>query len=394
MPDVPQASDWQKPLKGLTVLDFGQFLAGPSCALRLADLGADVIKVERRQGGDLCRQLYVADQAFGADSLLFHSINRNKRSLAVDLKDPDDLALVKRLIAIADVLIHTFRPGVIERIGLGYDTVRALNPRLVYGVVSGYGDVGPWRDKPGQDLLVQARSGMAWLSGNADQGPVPVGLSVTDLTAGAHLVQGILAALLRRATTGTGALVEVSLMASALDLQFEQMTSYLNGPQEQPVRSAVNNANIHATAPYGVYRTADGHIAIAMTPIARLHVLLDCDALAPYADPSTAYRDRDAIKRILRDLLVTRPSRHWLEPEGIWCGEVLTWPELEKTEAFAALDAVQQVIGTDGASMHTTRCPIRIDGRVLKSTAGAPALGADSDDIREMLSEPREQKAG
>ena len=397
MPEVPQASDWDKPLKGLVVLDLGQFLAGPSCALRLADLGADVIKVERREGGDLCRQLYVADQALGTDSLLFHLINRNKRSLAVDLKAPDDLDLVKRLIATADVLIHTFRPGAIERIGLGYETVRALNPRLVYGVVSGYGDTGPWRDKPGQDLLVQARSGMAWLSGNADQGPVPVGLSVTDLTAGAHLVQGILAALLRRATSGTGALVEVSLMASAIDLQFEQITSYLNGPREQPARSAVNNANVHATAPYGLYRTADGHIAIAMTPIARLRALLDCEALAPYVDPATAYRDRDAIKRILRDLLVTRPSRHWLdrlEPAGIWCGEVLTWPELEETEAFAALDAVQKVDRPGGTGMHTTRCPIRIDGRVLKSAVGAPALGADSDEIRAMLSEPRTRKAG
>src|SRR5690606_19909035 len=168
------------PLEGLVVLDFSQFLAGPSCALRLADLGARVIKVERPQGGDLCRQLVVADQRFGEDSALFHTINRNKQSFAADLKDPHSLQQVKALIQQADVMIHNFRPGVMERIGLDSKTVLELNPRIVYGEITGYGDAGPWKDKPGQDLLVQSLSGIAWLSGNANQGPVPMGISVVD----------------------------------------------------------------------------------------------------------------------------------------------------------------------------------------------------------------------
>ncbi|WP_088921077.1 CaiB/BaiF CoA transferase family protein [Granulosicoccus antarcticus] len=376
--DMPAAD---RPLSGIRVLDFSQFLAGPSCALRLADLGAQVIKVERPAGGDACRQLYVADQACGDDSLLFHTINRNKFSVAADLKNADDLARVKTLIKSADVMVHNFRPGVMERIGLGYGEVAEFNPGLVYGVVSGYGTEGPWRDKPGQDLLVQARSGMAWLSGNDGDDPVPVGLAVSDVLTGAHLVQGVLAALLHRAGSGKGSLIEVNLMSSAMDLQFEQFTGYLNGAAVQPKRSAVNNANVNGTAPYGIYRTADGYIAVAMTAIAVLRELLDCAALEPYVDPTLAFEERDPIKAVLVEHLVTAPTATWLEvlePAGVWCAEVLQWPELEQNEAFKALDAVQE-IGEAGQRVRTTACPIKVNGMRMGCTRGAPALGADTD---------------
>jgi crotonobetainyl-CoA:carnitine CoA-transferase CaiB-like acyl-CoA transferase len=373
-----------RPLAGLVVLDFAQFLAGPSCALRLADLGADVIKVERPQGGDLCRQLYVADQALDGDSALFHTINRNKRSLAADLKSPTDLAMVKELIARADVMIHNFRPGVMERLGLGYDVVAAINPRIVYGAVTGYGTSGPWKDKPGQDLLVQSLSGLAWLSGDADQGPVPMGVSVVDILTGAHLAQGILAALVGRGMTGKGARVDVNLMTSALDLQFEAFTTYLNSGAGQPRRSGVNNASVHAAAPYGIYATADGHIAVAMTPIGRLADLLGCEALRPFADEAAWFRDRDAIKRILADFLRLEPTAAWLallEPADIWCAPVFDWPRLQGHPGFAALDAVQDIFSAGGQALTTTRCPIRIDGETLKSTRGAPRLGQHSAEV-------------
>ncbi|MBW7461061.1 CoA transferase, partial [Paenibacillus sepulcri] len=144
-----------KPLEGLLVLDFSQFLSGPSAALRFADLGARVIKVERPDGGDLCRRLYISNLELDGDSTLFHSINRNKESVSANLKDPEDLKFVRSLIEKADVMIQNFRPGVMEKIGLSYETVREWNPRLVYGVVTGYGRSGPWVNKPGQDLLVQ-----------------------------------------------------------------------------------------------------------------------------------------------------------------------------------------------------------------------------------------------
>lgn len=376
------------PLDGVRVLDFSQFLAGPVCALRLADMGAEVIKVERPGSGDLCRQMVVADSWMGNDSLLFHLINRNKASVTADLKEPADLARVRELIKSADVMIHNFRPGVMERIGLDYEAASSLNPKLIYGVVSGYGEQGDWSKKPGQDLLVQARSGLAWLTGSAGQGPVPVGVSITDITAGMHLAQGILAALFRRAMKNVGALVEVSLLSSAMDIQFEQFTTYLNGSSEQPERSAINGANVHATAPYGIYETSDGHMALAMASLSSLQSLLDLPGLAEYEEQSLTYTHRDEIKAILRDRLIEKTTQDWLsvlEPHGIWCSEVLEWPDLERTGALDSLEVVQRVDGRDGETYRTTTCPIRIDRQVLKSDKAAPALGAHTDQYLPMV---------
>src|ERR1039458_3796918 len=147
-----------KPLSGLLIVDFSQFLSGPSASLRMADLGARVIKIERPGNGDLCRQLYISNLSLDGDSTLFHSINRNKQSYAADLKNPDDLACVRKLLTRADVMIQNFRPGVIEKIGLGYDAVRALNPRLVYGEITGYGSAGPWRDKRSEEHTSELQS--------------------------------------------------------------------------------------------------------------------------------------------------------------------------------------------------------------------------------------------
>ncbi len=374
----------ERPLEGMLVLDFSQFLAGPSCCLRLADLGAEVIKVERPQGGDLSRRLYLADQSFGGDSALFHTINRNKQSFAADLKNPLDLQRAKALIGRADVMVHNFRPGVMERLGLDYATVADLNPRIIYAAITGYGSEGPWRTKPGQDLLVQAMSGLAWLSGDATQGPVPMGVSIADLMSGAHLCQGVLALLVRRARTGLGGRVEVSLFESAIDMQFEQFTAFLNGDGQQPPRDAVNNASVYIGAPYGIYQTADGYLAVAMAPIDRLGELIGCEALRAYTDPSGWFTERARIKSILAAHLATRESEHWLailEPADIWCAEVYTWPQMLEHDGFAALRLTQTIHDADHGTLRTTRCPIRIDGAVLTSPRGAPTLGRDTDEI-------------
>lgn len=375
------------PLDGLLVLDFSQFLAGPSASLRLADLGAEVIKVERPETGDLCRQLYVSDLRVEGDSTLFHTINRNKSSFAADLKDEDDLARVKRLIASADVMIQNFRPGVIERLGLGYDVVRAINPRIVYASVSGYGSVGPWRGLPGQDLLVQAMSGLAWLNGDAGDPPVAAGVAVADMMAGAHLVQGILAALVQRGLKGVGARVDVSLFESILDLQFEFFTTFLNGDLTRgPERSSVCSASAYLGAPYGIYPTQDGHVAVAMNSIGKLAQLTQSTDLEPYADEATWFESRDTIKALLRDILSARSTQEWLDvlvPAGIWCAEVMDWPSLVQHPGFEALDMTQDIFTQGGSRVRTTRCPIRIDGRILKSARGAPKIGEDNEQIEQ-----------
>ena len=373
-----------RPLEGLLVLDFSIFLSGPSAALRLADLGARVIKVERPDGGDLCRQLYISELELDGESTLFHSINRNKESFAANLKDPLDLDRAKTLIKQADVIVQNFRPGVMARLGLDYAAVREINPRIVYGEITGYGNEGPWVYKPGQDLLLQSISGLVWLNGDADRPPTPFGLAVVDLFTGAHLVQGILACLVRRGITGAGGLVQVSLLESILDFQFEVLTTHLNDGGKLPQRSAINNAHAYLAAPYGIYQTADGFLALAMGSIPVLGELLACPPLLAYTDSATWFTRRDDIKAILVDHLKTQSTNHWLnilEPQDIWCADVLTWDRLLQHEGFSVIDMIQEVSRDENVKLDTLRCPIRIDGEILKSAKGAPRIGEDTQRI-------------
>jgi len=376
-----------RPLEGLTVLEFAQYMAGPSAGLRLADLGARVVKIERPKSGEGGRQIAIKNLFVDGDSLVFHTINRNKESFAADLKNPEDLATVKQLIARADVLTHNFRPGVMEKIGLDWESVRQLNPRIVYGEVTGYGCEGPWKDKPGQDLLLQSLSGLTWLSGNADQGPVPMGLAVVDILCGSHLVQGILAALIRRARTQKGAFVQVSLLESILDFQFEVITTHLADGGQPPQRSKRFNAHAYLAAPYGVYPTQDGYLALAMGDLLKIGRLIDCTSLEAYSDPSTWFTHRDEIQEILAGHLLARPTAHWLavlQDAGVWCSNVFDYAKLVAHEAWKVL-RMDQIVRREGVEVHTTRCPIRIDNEVLFSSKAAPRVGDDNKSIQEAL---------
>ncbi|MCX5513204.1 CoA transferase [Kaistia algarum] len=379
-------SNSEMPLSGLVVVDLSQFLSGPYCALRLMDLGARVIKVERPDGGDLCRRLYLTDTEIGGDSTLFHAINRGKESFAVDMKNPAELESLKKLLARADVVMQNFRPGVIDRLGLGYEAVKAINPDVVYGSITGYGDEGPWVSRPGQDLLAQARSGVTWLNGDEHQGPVPFGLAIADMLAGAALCQGVLAALVRRGISGKGSHVETSLMEALVDFQFEVLTTYMNDGNRQPRRSAFRNAHAYLSAPYGIYPTQDGYLAIAMTPIPRLADLLGMPELSPWRDdPKSWFTARDEIKHLIAARLSTQTTEHWLsilEPADIWCAKVLDWPELLVNPGFTALDMLQTVERADNVSIRTTRSPIRVDGIRPVSTVAAPRIGENTEAIR------------
>jgi CoA:oxalate CoA-transferase len=370
-------------LEGLLVLDMSQFLSGPFAALRLGDLGARVIKIERPDGGDLCRRLYLTDTEIGGDSTLFHAINRGKLSFAADFKNPADVAAVKALIGKADVIVQNFRPGVVERFGLDYATAKAVNPRIVYASITGYGEDGPWAMLPGQDLLAQARSGLMWLNGDRDQGPVPFGLAIADLLAGSAIVQGVLAALVRRGRSGEGAHIETSLLEALVDFQFEVLTTYLNDGGRIPTRSGFRNAHAYLAAPYGVYPTSDGWIAIAMTPLEKLAAALDLPAIALPA--KAGFERRDEIKRAIADHVAAQPTAHWLKrmlPVDIWCAEVLDWPGLLDGEAFRRLDMLQTVVRPEGHAVRTTRSPIRVDGQRNVCGAAAPRIGEHTEALR------------
>jgi CoA:oxalate CoA-transferase len=378
------------PLKGLTVLEFSQYLSGPSAGLRLADLGARVIKIERPKTGDACRQLAIKNLWLDESSLLFHTINRNKEGFTADLKNADDLEIIKKLIAKADVVTHNFRPGIMEKIGLDYASVKKINEKIIYAEISGYGKKGPWKAKPGQDLLLQSISGIALTSGDMDHDPVPFGIAIADIICGTHLAQGILAALIRRQKKGVGALIEVSLLESLLDFQFELLTTYYSSKQV-PQRSKLNNGHTLLSAPYGIYATAQGFIAIAMVPLSKLSSALECDGLSKF-NQQDAFKKRDEIKETINKHLSTQAANYWvnkLQQHDIWSTEVLNWLQMKDQEAYKVLQ-MEQTIGVNGKKFITTRCPIRINGKKIVSEKPAPSLGEQNEEI---LSELYNSKA-
>ena len=387
--------DPQRPLAGLLVLDMSLYLAGPFASQRLQDFGARVIKIERPDGGDPSRGLYRSPDEI--DSLLFHIINRGKESITLDMKNPADREVVFALIKRADVLVQNYRPGVAERLGFGYEAVNALNPRIVYASISGYGSQGPWSKLPGQDLLAQARSGIMWLSGDADDAPTPTGLALGDIYTGVTAAQGIMAALIGRSVSGKGALIETSLLETLIDLQFEQLAMYMNKGEKTPVRSGLSNANAYAPAPYGVYKTEDGYLALAMNPIEKLSALLQLPCLTLFPlDPSDPLNNRDEVKVLLATRLLSQTTAYWLEilqPADIWCSEVMDWPTLLESEQAGILDMVQSIRTSDDKVLKTTRLPLKLNGKRLSESKGGPALGGNSVAIRAEVAELIKEKA-
>ncbi|MGG5371086.1 CaiB/BaiF CoA transferase family protein [Enterococcus sp. AZ196] len=370
-----------KPLEGIRVLDCSQFLSAPSAGLKLADLGAEVIKVEKKDSGDICRQLYVSNFKIDNDSSLFHAINRNKQGLELNLKEASAQQSFQALVKTADVVLVNFRPSVAKKLKLDADSIHQINPKIVYGEITGYGEASPWSSWPGQDLLVQGMSGICYLNGDKEQAPLPFGLSMADLAAGEHLCQGVLAGIFNAQQTGEGCVIQTELLTSLMDLQFESFTTFLNNGNELPVRSGFHNANPYIDAPYGIYETINGHLAIAMCPIEKLAELLDYPELTAFMASHSVEHDSDEIKRMLQAKLITQTTEDWLailEPADIWCTKVLDWQQMEQAGLFEELHMKQTIISSDGTPFYTTRCPIRIDGEIFTSPKGAPTLGEDN----------------
>ncbi len=369
------------PLQGIVVLEFSQYLSGPSAGLRLADLGARVIKIERPGTGDAGRKLAIKNLWVDDSSLLFHTINRNKESFTANVKDEADLEVLKKLIEKADVLIHNFRPGVMKKAGLDYEVVKKINPRLIYAEISGYGKEGPWKNKPGQDLLLQSMTGLTYTTGNGNNGPVPFGIAIADILSGAQLVQGVLAALIRRQKKNIGALIEVSLMESLLDFQFELLTTYY-ASEIQPQRSYQYNGHPLLSAPYGIYKTGDGYIALAMMDIHELGNSIGCKGLAVFSKKETFVK-RDEIKTVLGEYLSQQTTAYWLnrlQRDGLWAIEVFDWEDMMNHEAYKTLN-MEQIIAIAEKKIVTSRCPIRINGERLYSNQPAPQLGEHNETI-------------
>ncbi len=368
---------------GLLVVDLTRVLAGPFCTMMLAELGARVIKVENPQGGDDSRRF---DPFFQGQSAYFASLNRGKESIALDLKDEADRAVFLKLIGRADVLVENFRPGTLERLGLGYESLRAVNPRLIYAVVSGFGQTGPWSKKPAYDLIVQALGGTMSVTGQPGGPPTKAGTSIGDITGGLFLLAGISAALYHREKTGVGRLVDVAMLDGQLAILESAIMRYAATGQ---VPGPLGNRHPSIT-PFEAYTAADRPLVIAAGNDAlfgRLCTALgraDLAADPRYASNSTRTRHAEELKADLEAVLRRQPAGHWiavLEAAGVPCSLI---QNVAEAVALPQTQARNMVVRAGDLLMAGN--PIKIAGFAdVPTRRPAPELNADGDRIRREL---------
>lgn len=300
-------------LEGIRVLDFSQLLQGPFASQMLGDLGADVIKVERYGQGDIYRGMTFFNKWIAGDeSPCFMAWNRNKRSLAIDMKKPEGREIIFKLVKQADIILENFRPGVMGRLGYGYEACKKINPKIIYCSASGWGSDGPYLKRPGQDLLVQSVSGATMTSGKKTEGPVALGTALCDQVNALNCVYAILAALYYREKTGKGQEIRTNLLSSAIAFQMQDYFTIHNmGVKfERPESGIAHPGN---PAPFGNYKTKDGYIAIAMNPFEKLVEALDDESLIEYNDPQVLFDKRDEIYYRIQKITATRTTEEWLD---------------------------------------------------------------------------------
>ena len=374
-------------LSGVRIIAFTQFLLGPAAAQYLADMGADVIKVEEPVVGPHERRWSGAENFANGVSTFFLLAHRNVRSIGINLKDPDGQALARKLCQSADVVLANFRPGVMERLGLGYDELSKDNPRLVYAEASGYGTDSPYRDLPGQDLLLQATAGLAAVTGSSDGPPVAAGAAVVDQHAAALLAMGVLGALHGRNAAGVGQKLEVTMVEAALDLQSEPLTYHLNGAVVE--RPAVPLASAFHEAPYGFYKVKDGYVALSLSPIALISEALGSpDELKPYLDPSVRLTRREDIYSALAPLLSDFGQEALLDhfrQHGIWCAPVNDYDAVMCDKVVEHLQPVMTVDHPSAGPVKLLKHPIRYAKTPATVRRMPPSLGEHCEEVLEEL---------
>ncbi len=369
-------------LAGYRVLDCTIAMAGPFAGQRLGDLGADVVKIEPL-AGEWQRHVSAGGARGNRVNVSFLSLNRNKRSLAIDLKKPEGRAVLLDLVRGADVFLQNYRPGVAERLGVHYESLRKVNPRLVYVSISGYGETGPYRDRPGQDLLLQAMSGAMLSTGRAGNPPLPAGQYLVDAVTAYTAFEGALAALLHRERTGEGQLVEINMLDAIVTMQMQELSVFTVGGLPQK-RTKEPHAHVYIRAPYGVFATKDHFIAIAFPPLKKLAAAIDAPELATMDDEIDTFARRDEIFAIVRDRLRTRTTAEWLAAFGkadIWAGPVYGYadlvgdPQIAHNGTFVEYDhPTEGRVKTPGFAIRFSRTPSTV-------ARGAPLAGQHSREI-------------
>jgi crotonobetainyl-CoA:carnitine CoA-transferase CaiB-like acyl-CoA transferase len=369
-------------LKGIRVVSFNHFLMGPVGIQFLADLGAEVIAIEPIEGA-FQRKWGGANRRIDGQTMLQLTGNRNKRSFALSLKSSEGIAIARKLVAQADVVAENYRPGVMAKLGLGYDDIRTFNPGVIYAAASGFGASGPYVDRPGQDLIVQAMSGLAMITGTQKDGPRAIGVSAVDHHGAALFAAGILAALVRRERTGEGGRVDVNLLNAAIDLQMESLVCFLNGDGRDDVRHVGRLSGWYYGAPYGVYATRDNFIAISL---GSLDLLSDALQIPPQerVPEAEAYERREEAAAGIARALKARSTDEWcsvFNERGIWHSAVNDYSKLAADPQVIHNENFVTVPGATGAPVTLVNHPVRYDGRAPEVRLPPQTLGAQSADI-------------
>lgn len=372
-------------LQGIRILDFSRYMQGPHCSQMLGDMGADVIKVERPRTGDENRT-FEFNRVRGVNAF-FLALNRNKRSLTLDLKHPEARRVLDRLIGACDVLLENFRPGTMEKLGLGYEDVAKTNPRMVYCSCSGYGRGGPYRDKPGQDLLAQAMGGLAWATGRTGGYPRTAGSYVVDAYGAMLAAVGILAALQARLRTGRGQRVDVCLLDAALHMQCQELTYHLNGGM---FRSRENEEVGHPLepGPYGIYPTADGQfLAVSAGPWPNLCRALGMPALESdprFDTPQKRLERRPEVQAELATLFRRETRAVWIKrlaAEDVWSAPVYSYAEVEQDAQVQWGGMVTTQRHAEIGEYKVIGNPVHLSETPPSYRTPPPPLGADTDAV-------------
>ncbi|WP_427185260.1 CaiB/BaiF CoA transferase family protein [Bordetella bronchialis] len=371
------------PLSGIRVIEICNVAAGPFCGMLLADMGADVIKIEHPEGGDTLRSWPPISQGYSEN---FASLNRNKRSVTLNLKDAGDIELARAMIADADVLLENNRPGVMDRLGLGYQALRERNPRLLYCSISAYGQSGPRAQEGGFDLTIQAMSGIMSVTGEQGGAPVKCGVPVADFSAGLYAAFSIASALRQVQATGQGAHVDVSMLGATLGIAALQ-TSEFFGSGRDPVKLGSAHPR---NAPYQAFRCRDGYFGMAAGNNAlwkSVCAVVGREAL--YADPrfadtSLRARNQDSLRDMLEEIFLREDAEYWLarfRQAGVPCAPINSYSQVLEDPQVAHMGWVQPVELPNGVRTRTFGMPVRFDGRASPIRQRPPALGEHNDEI-------------
>lgn len=376
----------RRPLSGVRILDISHHMAGPMCTQKLGDMGADVIKVEPPGLGEWGRVRPIGNAWVKELNTSFISLNRNKRSLTLDLKNPKGYEIFAKLVKEVDVLVGNFRPEVNRRLKTDYEAVKELNPRIIYCSITGYGEDGPYEKRPGQDLLIQGLSGVAWNAGRRNDAPIPLGTFVADATTSYMSCIGILGALYHRALTGEGQKVSVNLISALMEVQIQEITTYLNtGVLPQRTDELLGHPLINS--PYGIHKTSDGYLALAMAPFDKLADALGLEQLRGLQWEQGFIR-RDEIFRLVAEVLKTRTTAEWIEhldKFNVWSGPVNNYKELVEDPQIKHLGMIGTIEHPDIGEIRYVNCPIQWSATPAYAHLPPPKLGEHNEEILKSL---------